>query len=595
LKALNNLVLGILLSLGLSIHLYEGKLSSVALAQDLEESIEAELDNMNAGKPGGGPDASAGAPPASPPATTPESPPPATAAAPNPSPEAPVQTPDAVPDAVPDAAPEPVPEAEPIPEASSTTTDEYQAQPAPKAKAKSKAKKKKLAKRKKFRKAESQVSQGPGIQDEPNLDFEGRIYRIFHESQPVSDEAWSEMLGARREDIYHVQPGDTLWDISKTMFGDGFFWSKLWAENRGLENPHRIDKGQGIGFVAGNEEEEPTIAVVEDNFNATPIKINAMAETSGKQPTYREQLLKDTREEDIMRDNTIEADELIAKPEIPRSKKSRPITILPPSFESPLTKEEDASYDSTGLDAGRVRSLTIPASVVPTSILLDRPAAGVGLIDEIEVGERFAMVGQFVFVRLRRSARIGEKFSVFKETGNIKFSKNQEVGPILEVGGTIKIVAPIDESRNVYRAMVVTSINPVKQGSIVSEDPLPRTNFARRGTLLTAVVSVIGGEFDVNRKVIGESSIVYLDGGAGAGLTAGDLLPVQARRGERKTDSKYPNWSRSIGLLKIVRVEKTVATAIVIEAHEEIHPGDRTGGAMPESHKIYGNELDSGD
>jgi len=510
------------------------------------------------------------------PETVPEGSAPSTASGPNPSPETPSL------DAV-----------APLTDAPQVLPEEPQVQP--EAKAKAKKKRKKLARKKKVKDTSYQVSQEPGIHDEPNLDFEGRVYRIFHESQPVSDEIWSEMLGARREDIYHVQPGDTLWDISKTMFGDGFFWSKLWSENRGLENPHRINKGQGIGFVAGNQEDEPTIAVVEDNFNATPIKINAMEETSGKQPIYREQVLKDAREEDLMRDNTIETDEIISKPEIPPGRKSRPLTHLPPSFEAPVTMEEDANYDSTGLDAGKMRSLASPANIVPTSFLLDHPMGGVGVVEEIEVGDRFAMVGQFVFVRLQRSARMGEKFSVFKETGNVKVSKDKEVGPILEVGGTIKIVAAIDESRRVYRGMVVTSINPVKQGSIVSEEPLPRTNFARRGTLLTAVVRVIGGEYDVKRKVIGESSIVYLDGGASAGLTAGDLLPVQARRGERKESSKYPNWTRSIGLLKIVRVEKTVATAIVIEAQEEIQPGDRTGGAMPASQKIFGSDLDAGE
>jgi hypothetical protein len=93
---------------------------------------------------------------------------------------------------------------------------------------------------------------------------------------------------------------------------------------------------------------------------------------------------------------------------------------------------------------------------------------------------------------------------------------------------------------------------------------------------------IIGGEYDENRKVIGENSVVYLDQGSNVGLKPGDILPVQARRGERREDTKFPDWRRPIGILKIVKVERNVSTAIVVEAQEEITPGDRTGGALPE-------------
>ena len=45
---------------------------------------------------------------------------------------------------------------------------------------------------------------------------------------------------------YKVIPGDTLWDISKTELNDPFLWSRVWKENPGIANPHRIYPDQLI-------------------------------------------------------------------------------------------------------------------------------------------------------------------------------------------------------------------------------------------------------------------------------------------------------------------------------------------------------------
>lgn len=425
--------------------------------------------------------------------------------------------------------------------------------------------------------------------DPPNLELENRLYRIFHNAKPIAEDKWDELLGSRREDAYKVQSGDTLWDISQTMFGDGFFWSKLWAENSSVENPHRIEKGQAIRFVAGNEEEPPSISVVKDGFSPVPIKINAMAETSGTKPTYREEALQ-TINSDKLDDNSIEVDELVPTPEIPPGKPRRKVTNLPPSFKPPIRPSADKGYDITGLDAGRVRSLTEPGNIVPTSIILEQRPSGVGTVDEVEAQERFAAVGQHVFLRMKRATHAGERFSVMKEREKIDDPKVGTVGPVMEIGGTVEVTGPVDENKKIYRAVVIKSINPVHQGSVVLEEPLPTTNFARRGTLLNSVVRIIGGEYDEERKILGEGSVVYLGGGASSGLSPGDLLAVQARRGERRDESRYSNWSRSIGVLKIVKVEKKVATAIVLEVHDEIHTGDLTGGQLPETPRAINDD-----
>jgi hypothetical protein len=414
--------------------------------------------------------------------------------------------------------------------------------------------------------------------DEPNLEFEKRIYRIFHNAQPVSNEKWDELLGARRADVYKVEPGDNMWNISKTMFGDGFYWSKLWAENSDVENPHRISKGHGIRFISGTASDAPSVDVVKDTTRLEPIRVNALIETRGQKPLYIEDAKALMPQQN---DGTIETEELIPQPEIPPGKPKRPLGEIPPSFKPPVKAKISQAYDSTGLDVKVMKSLTEHAVIIPPSLIFDRRPRSVGEVEEIEASEKFASIGQNVFIRLRRSAHIGERFSTLLERGNIEDPKLGSVGPVMEVGGQIEVTDAIDSGKFVYRAMVLQNVNPVRLGSLVMEESLPRVSFARKGTLLMTEVRIIGAEHDEERKIIGEGSVVYLGGVEKAGLNAGDLLVVQSRREPRWEGSNFPDIKRSVGIVKVIKVDREVATAMIIEAHDDIRVGDVTGGTIP--------------
>lgn len=96
--------------------------------------------------------------------------------------------------------------------------------------------------------------------------IEKRFHDIYekYNSNPTSVEAWSKATDDRKSDEYTVQKGDTLWTISKTLFGNSEYWPKIWALNRqGISNPHFISPGLKIHFYPGSEEVEPTLDVGE--------------------------------------------------------------------------------------------------------------------------------------------------------------------------------------------------------------------------------------------------------------------------------------------------------------------------------------------
>ena len=53
-------------------------------------------------------------------------------------------------------------------------------------------------------------------------------------------------------DVYTIQPGDTLWEISTSMLKNPYDWPQLWSFNEYITNPHWIYPGNRLVFTMGD-------------------------------------------------------------------------------------------------------------------------------------------------------------------------------------------------------------------------------------------------------------------------------------------------------------------------------------------------------
>ncbi len=403
--------------------------------------------------------------------------------------------------------------------------------------------------------------------DSPDTQLESQMFDINQKfnSQPVPESEWLNVLGSRRSESYKIQTGDTLWDISKTFFGDGHFWPKLWSENGNIQNPHEILPRKSIVFLSGTVGEAPVFTVVDTK----DVVLSA--------PTY---VGPDINDEDII--DPGEPRVINGKPVIPKPTKfSAPVLkALPPSFEMPEPPVY-GDYDESGLDVSEMRDRNVAQTpqLIPFLVLQEVPE-GIGKITEMESGSAFAGTSQVVMVKLAQAAEVGQEFTTFFYTG--KLSNNEiSKGRILEVGGRIKIKGVIDAERNVYRAVVTESVNPVRKDSVVTTLNLPTVNFSLDRPVSSTVATVVGGEFDRVRRVIGLGSVVYLKTSETA-LTDGEILTVEAVRKTRTPSTLYPAARRPVAMVKVANVDGDLATAVIISSLEEVGLGDLTGGPAPQ-------------
>ena len=74
------------------------------------------------------------------------------------------------------------------------------------------------------------------------------------------EQALTEIPGVQNVDLralevdrtYRVRPGDSLWIISRRMFGSGAGWTTL-ARYNNLDNPSLLKVGQELSLPLGNE------------------------------------------------------------------------------------------------------------------------------------------------------------------------------------------------------------------------------------------------------------------------------------------------------------------------------------------------------
>jgi hypothetical protein len=75
------------------------------------------------------------------------------------------------------------------------------------------------------------------------LSFAAPVYAQYDYDDRYEPSIVTSNQPARPEGTYIVREGDTLWDLSYDVFGDGLYWPTLWSYNPQITNPHWIFEG----------------------------------------------------------------------------------------------------------------------------------------------------------------------------------------------------------------------------------------------------------------------------------------------------------------------------------------------------------------
>ncbi len=374
--------------------------------------------------------------------------------------------------------------------------------------------------------------------DEPDYSLENQfnsLYKRFN-NQPTSDETWSK-ASQQVPNVYVVQRRDTLFSISKILFGDSQFWPKIWAiNNQGITNPHIIAPGLNVNFYPGTSTQAPSISV------GTPtgsVESAPLANLKGQVDEYGEKI------RDYTKQNT-EFDRLVKEsssrgqvgivPSLPEFRGGRFFYKTQTSIEI-TPKKFIAEYEPTN-----------PYILTSSEVTSD-------YIVKAELADNLVCkAGQYVpaSTELNLSTVPGEYNLLIKE--NDKLSQLKTTYVYQNVG---RVTVDADGSLRIKKCLqnVNTDALIVSDGKLASVLPTVET-------ILNADMQIIDGLFLRSQQYYYTKHYVIINANT-ANVQDGQMFNIYSK-----------SVGKNVGQVKILKNTGTLALGYVTETNEIVKSGD---------------------
>lgn len=374
------------------------------------------------------------------------------------------------------------------------------------------------------------------------LNPEQESLKIAKKLKPIDDEQWTQIAGDRIKEKYKIAKGDTLFGISKQLFGDGKYWPKLWALNNAtIGNAHVILPNQEIVFEPGTGMSLPSATVSDgkpvaetpsaetkddDDGEEVENKVPHFAAGSDDWKKLPRQPWEDSNSRAKVEDipSSIERSKLINQ----KSQGLSPIVVASSSEIQPLGTVKAVRSYATTFNLGDL-------------VFIEQKNDS-----EMLAGHRYAIV-------TRRPARIGSIFSGRKVYSypvvaqvTIEGTKDGlHVGKITSVSGFGErgdMVIPLPAH---------WQLAPVKPGP----------------SNMTATVML---DKETSTYMIGSGRIVYLDRGESDGIEPGMVFRIYERN-DPNTEKRYTksNFVPSTNII-VIQTSERVSVGYVIDTNNPV-------------------------
>jgi hypothetical protein len=313
--------------------------------------------------------------------------------------------------------------------------------------------------------------------------------------------------------VYVVQKGDTLWEISERFLGNSYYWPRLWSINEQVTNPHWIYPGNQIKFRMGTLTDPPDIGIDAIDDRSPMDSVEIVPTTTACGPNVR--------------------------------------------FES---KRPLRSYLATGFLAQR-GDVEIYGEVTKARGIQTYLSARDLLYLKVDDPEAFDC-GDVVSVYRKVRKRVKHPTS-----------RGQKYGSLYRIVAEAKVVHRHDEYLS---AVIRQSWAEVTRGDLVGPQMPVAIEIevqAPDGELDGTIVERVEDAADL----MGPGETVFIDRGRADGVRVGDSFHVVEQRDPyydiRKEDDELP--FSVIGRIVVVRVDEYSATAIVSDADRSLAVGNK--------------------
>lgn len=317
-------------------------------------------------------------------------------------------------------------------------------------------------------------------------------------------------------DFYTVQAGDTLWDISTRFLGDAYQWPQLWSYNEYITNPHWIYPGNRIYFRLGDQLTMPAAGII-DAIEDVPYQPPAATVATAEEGCD-----------------------------------------FPPSF--------DRTQRGMRLSAPALLGNPDDFGSIGKVLWASAPGANMG-------------EGAYLNVRVDRNSDIecGQIMGLYRKVSTRIRGGRGAGGNVYRNVASVRILR-IDE--NVATAVIRDSYVEVRRGDLMGDAMATDVTLdieAPHGDVEAEIIARMNQE----AVLMGTFETVFLNRGTRDGLDVGTALYVVTRKDgnsgiQSRDDKRLPERVR--GRVVVVRADETSATAVIVDAAEELTVGSMVVG-----------------
>jgi len=192
---------------------------------------------------------------------------------------------------------------------------------------------------------------------------------------------------------------------------------------------------------------------------------------------------------------------------------------------------------------------------------------GAGKITGSPSGRSLFGENDYVYVKTDAPVNAGEKFYVMRPTALVRHPKTgDKMGYQIAVLGVLEVIGPdngeikVKITKSFGDVLIGDLLDPFYEVDAVIEEESPRRPDVSGFVVASHYMKLISGTYD----------ILFIDKGRDDGLEPGDIL-------QTRSVDKYNN-SRTKGIIRIISLQPTTATAVVKRSESAVSVGDEIRG-----------------
>ena len=384
-------------------------------------------------------------------------------------------------------------------------------------------------------------------------------------ARPAAPEATGPVAVPGSPEVYTIQKGDTLWDLSQKFLSNPWYWPKIWSLNPGIENPHWIYPGNRLKIVPGEGGAQAPAQVQGE--------AGAGAGEGEKTP----------------------AEQAADTGDLPRTPAGSGADIEVVNRNGRLSA---AAGNSVSV-SGKLTFTPPPNITVRTS----------GLVSPDELREAGTLDASFeekellanfdtAYIRFKGESapvKAGDKMILFRPDGAVVHPLTKK--KLADKTKTVGVVKVLTVNGNLATVQIESTYEEVSRGDLARPWVAQEKRVAPRPNLKD-VSAVIVSALNPGLTTFGEANEVFLDKGTADGVQEGNTFAVVRKgdglsnamvtrsytagdQGDVSAKTRVPD--ENVGLLLVVDSKEHLSTAIVVKSIRELQAGDdvemRTSGA----------------